>query len=235
MIDLKGRLLQIAHMVDNCNQLADIGTDHAYIPIYLLQTGVAQRAIATDIKEQPLHRAAKNINKYCLADKIELRSGDGIKPIEDGECDVFIIAGMGGFLISEIIKASIEKVKKVKSIILQPMYTEEVLREYLLLSGFNICSEVLVYDEKRIYVVLKAAYDGIARKEKPLYHHVGKPLFDKGDPLLKSYLERKIRIQTKIVRGLKKSEIKDRQQYLKEQEVLIQLQEAYAEYFENSI
>jgi len=231
VVKLKGRLLQIANMVDSCNKLADIGTDHAYIPIYLFQSGVCKKVIATDVKEEPLKKAAGNINKLNLTGMIELRLGDGIKPIKDGECDAFIIAGLGGFLISEILEDSLEKVKKAKYIILQPMYTEEVLREYLLTSGFNISSEVLVYDEKRIYVVIKASYDGVKRIEKPLYYHIGKPLFDNRDPLLKRYLERKIRIQTKIVQGLKQSENKDREQYFKEQEVLIQLQDAYTASF----
>ncbi|MDD4297294.1 MAG: class I SAM-dependent methyltransferase [Ruminiclostridium sp.] len=231
MIKLKGRLLQIANMVDSCNKLADIGTDHAYIPIYLFQNGVCNKVIATDIKEEPLKKAASNINKHKLTGMIELRLGDGIKPIKDDECDAFIIAGLGGLLISEILENSQGKVKKAKYIILQPMYTEEVLREYLLTSGFNISSEVLVYDEKRIYVVIKASYDGVKRIEEPLYYHIGKPLFDNRDPLLKRYLERKIRIQTKIVQGLKQSENKDREQYFKEQEVLIQLHEAYTASF----
>jgi tRNA (adenine22-N1)-methyltransferase len=223
VVKLKGRLLQIANMVDSCNKLADIGTDHAYIPIYLFQSGVCKKVIATDVKEEPLKKAAGNINKLNLTGMIELRLGDGIKPIKDSECDAFII--------SEILEDSLEKVKKAKYIILQPMYTEEVLREYLLTSGFNIYSEVLVYDEKRIYVVIKASYDGVKRIEKPLYYHIGKPLFDNRDPLLKRYLERKIRIQTKIVQGLKQSENKDREQYFKEQEVLIQLQDAYTASF----
>lgn len=230
MISLKGRLLQIAEMVDRCDCLADIGTDHAYIPVYLIQAGISKKVIATDIKKEPLEKAKINIDKYNLAGLIELRPGDGLKPINDGECDTFVIAGMGGFLISEILRESLEKVKKAKSVIMQPMYTEEVLRKYLLANGFNISTEVLVRDEGRIYVVMKANYDGIRRTEKPLYCHIGRPLYNNRDPLLKTYLERKIRIQAKIVKGLDKSQISGGEQHLKEKEVLIQLKEAYDNY-----
>lgn len=231
MINLNGRLLKIAQMVDCCNKLADIGTDHAYIPIYLLQTGICKKVIATDIKETPLFNAEKNVNKYNLEGAVEFRLGEGIEPISDNECDIFIIAGMGGFLISEILKASLEKVKKARTIIMQPMYTDEVLRKFLITKGFKIIDEALVYEDKRIYVIIKATYDGIKRTEQPLYYHVGKSLFNKRDPLLKTQLERKIRIQSKITQGLEKSEIKGKERCIEEQEVLVQLKKAYATYY----
>lgn len=231
MISLNGRLLKIAQMVEKCDVVADIGTDHAYIPIYLLQTGICKKVIATDISKAPLLKAKSNIAEHNLTGEIELRLGEGIKPIEDDECDVIIIAGMGGLLISEILEASFDKVRKAKSIILQPMYTDEVLREYLLTKGFNIINEVLVRDGGRIYVIMKAAYDGIKRTEPTIFYHVGQPLFDNLDPLLKAHLERKIRIQAKIVQGLHRSEINGGEKHIKEKDILLQLQKAYTEHY----
>ncbi len=227
MINLKGRLLKIANLVEECSKLADIGTDHGYIPIYLVQSGICQEAIATDIRKGPLLKAERNIDKYKLKESIELRLGNGIEPIQNGECDVFIIAGMGGRLITDILERSLRVVQNTKYILLQPVYTEEVLREFLLKNGFRIAREVLVQDEGRIYVVIKAVYDGIIRQEEDLYCHIGSFLFEHKDPLLKEFLKRRIKRQTKIVHGMEKSE---RMQDVlpKERGLLRRMQEVYA-------
>ena len=228
MIRLQGRLLQAASMLEGCEKPADIGTDHAYIPIYLVQSGKFDRVIATDVKKGPLQKAARNIDKYHLSDKIELRLGDGIKPIREGECDSFILAGMGGVVISEILKASPEQVKRAKALILQPVYNEAYLREFLYREGFRIDDEAIVQDEGRFYVVIRAAYDGISRHCEDLYYHIGETLFKRKDPLLKSYLERRIRIQGKIAHGMAKSELRHPDDIQKEMELLESMKEAYA-------
>lgn len=227
MINLQGRLLLAASMLEGCERPADIGTDHAYIPIYLVQSGKYPKVIATDVKKGPLLKAAKNIDKYQLSDRIELRLGDGIKPIGEGECDAFIIAGMGGVVISEILEASLETVKKARVLVLQPVYTDAVLREYLFQKGFRIDTEVLVRDEGRIYVVIRAFHDGLIRQDESLYYHIGRALFEQQDPLLKVYLERRIRIQAKIVHGLEKAQQPDKRVYLKEYELLAQMKAAF--------
>ncbi len=228
MIHLQGRLLQTAHMLEGCEKPADIGTDHAYIPIYLVQSGKCSRVIATDVKKGPLRKAAINIEKYKLSDKIELRLGDGIKPIGEGECDSFILAGMGGVVISEILEASPEIVKKAKALVMQPVYTEAYLREYLCQKGFRIDDEALALDEGRIYVVIRAVYDGVFRQQDNLHYHIGKHLFERRDPLLKAYLERRIRIQSKIAHGMAKSELRDPDDIRKELELLEEMKAAYA-------
>jgi tRNA (adenine22-N1)-methyltransferase len=229
MIRLQGRLLQAASMLEGCERPADIGTDHAYIPIYLVQSGKCDRVIATDVRKGPLQKAAINIEKHQLSPKIELRLGDGIKPIREGECDSFILAGMGGVVISGILKASPEVVKKAKALVLQPVYTEACLREFLFRQGFRIDDEVLVRDEGRIYVVIRAAYDGIQRYCEDLYYHIGRALFERKDPLLKAYLERRIRIQAGIAHGMAKSGRKSPDDIQKEMKLLERMKEAYAE------
>lgn len=226
MIHLQGRLLKAASMLEGCEKPADIGTDHAYIPVYLVQSGKCQKVIATDVRKGPLIKAARNIEKYGLSDKIELRMGYGIKPIQDGECDSFVIAGMGGIVISQILEASLKTVEKAKALVLQPLYKEEVLREFLLQKGFRIEKEALVRDEGRIYVVIRAVFDGIIRQDQNLYYHVGRVLFENSDPLLKAYLDRRIQIQTRIVNGIAKSEQCEKM-YKKAFVLLEQLKEAY--------
>lgn len=227
-IPLQGRLLKIASMLDGCERPADIGTDHAYIPIYLVQTGKCRKVIATDARKGPLEKAMKNIAQYALSDRIELRHGDGLKPVTEDECDCFIIAGMGGVVISGIIEASFETAQKASALVLQPVYTEEVLREYLLQKGFLIETESLVRDEGRMYVVIRARYDGIVRNEDILYMHVGRALFEQRDPLLKEYLEWRIRIQTRIADGMKKSLRLDKGIAEREFDLLKRMEEAYA-------
>lgn len=227
MIQLQGRLLKAASMLEGCEKPADIGTDHAYIPIYLVQSGKFSRVIATDLKKGPLRKAASNVEKYGLADKIELRLGDGMKPIRPGECDGFVIAGMGGVVISEILEASPETAQSAKALVLQPVYTEAYLREYLYRKGYRITNEELVLDEGRYYVVIRAVYDGISRWDEDLYYHVGRLLLEQQDPLLKAYLERCIRIQTKIAHGMAESSLRSPDDIRKELMLLERMKEAY--------
>lgn len=227
MIRIGNRLLKIASMAGKCDKPADIGTDHAYIPIYMIQSGMCGTAVATDIKEGPLQKARKNIEEYKLSEKIELRRGDGLKPIGENECDIFIIAGIGGVVIAEILKASIEKAKKARALVLQPAYYDEVLREFLFENGFRIEKEVLAKDEGRIYAVIRAYYDGICRSDDDLYYHIGRALFEGRDPLLDEFLQRRIRIQTRIVDGMKMSEKIDEQVYIKEYGLLMKMKDAY--------
>jgi len=226
MINLKGRLQKVASMAGHCSKPADIGTDHAYLPIYMVQAGICPMAIATDIKKGPLRKAEKNIIKYHMQDKIELRQGDGLIPLKDAGCDVFIIAGMGGVLIRDIIEKSIDTAKESKFILMQPMYAEEALREFLLRYGFNIIEESLAKHEGRIYPVIKAAYDGVAREEETFYLHIGRRLFEQRDPLLKEHLKKRIKIQDRIVQGMSKSP-RMKESHIRENSLLTDMKKAY--------
>ncbi|HEY8422537.1 MAG TPA: class I SAM-dependent methyltransferase [Thermoclostridium sp.] len=231
MVSVRSRLLKIASMAGKCKKPADIGTDHAYVPIYMVQSGMCSSAVATDIRKGPLQKARKNIEKYQLSERIDLRLGEGMKPIKENECDVFIIAGMGGVVITEILEESIEKAKKADALILQPAYYDEVLREYLLKEGFCIETESLVRDEGRIYTVIRAYYDGTVRSDDDLYYHIGRALFERKDPLLSDFLKRRIGIQSKIVDGMGKSVKCDEQTYLKEYNLLMKMKKAFEDYF----
>jgi len=233
MINIKSRLVKIASMVGKCMKPADIGTDHAYVPIYMVQSGMCSSAVATDIRKGPLQKAKKNIEKYRLTDRIDLRLGEGLKPIQEDECDVFIIAGMGGVVITGILEESIEKAKKANALILQPAYYDEVLRDFLFRNGFCIETESLVRDEGRIYTVIRAFYDGIVRSDDVLYYHIGRSLFENKDPLLHDFLKRRIGIQTKIVDGMEKSVKRDEQTYKKEYNLLVKMKKAYDDNFVN--
>ena len=132
---------------------ADIGTDHAYIPIELIRSGRAKRVIASDIKKGPLKIAEGNIIKYGLSDKIETRLGSGISVLSRGEADTIIIAGMGGELICEILKADLAKARESK-LIIQPMNAQYELRRFLIENGFTIEKEDIENEKHRVYNIM---------------------------------------------------------------------------------
>ena len=208
-MEIKGRLALISKKVQKCNRLADIGTDHEYIPVKAIIDEKCENAIASDIKKGPIQRASKNVIKYGLENKIELRLGPGLKPYVEGECDVIVISGMGGILISEILEEDISIARKADYLILQPMYTSEILREWLYNNGFDILDEELVAEGHRYYIVITTHYTGKIKEDEALYYHIGRKLFEKNDPLLKSYLKKTINKYDKIISGIASSEVPD--------------------------
>ncbi|HIZ16447.1 MAG TPA: class I SAM-dependent methyltransferase [Firmicutes bacterium] len=140
--------------------IADIGTDHAYLPIYLVQTGRAVRAIASDIATGPLNSAKKNIDAAGLAGLIELRLGDGLTTIGAQDADDIFICGMGGLVMSEMIDSAAWLKHGDKRLILQPMTKAYELRKFLFSNGFDIIAEKAVRDARKIYTVMCAEYVG---------------------------------------------------------------------------
>ncbi|MGL5244669.1 MAG: class I SAM-dependent methyltransferase, partial [Sarcina sp.] len=146
-MDLSLRLKTIASYVDNCECIADIGTDHGYIPIYLVKKGVCNKAIASDINKGPIEKAKLNVAFEGLSDKVKCLLGGGLKPLKKGEVNGVILAGMGGNLTRDILVDDIEKVKLYEFLILQPAQNPEVLREYLYENKFEIIDEDLIKDD----------------------------------------------------------------------------------------
>ncbi|AUS96292.1 hypothetical protein CDQ84_05020 [Clostridium thermosuccinogenes] len=204
-MELKGRLGLIAKKVSSCDIACDIGTDHAYIPIHLVLNGVCKRAVASDVRKGPLKAAKENIERYGLSDKIELRLGYGLETIPEDEADGIIIAGMGGELIKNILAEGITKAKKAAFIILQPMNSHEILREWLYDNGFDIYDEEMVEDGGKIYSVMSVRWTGNRLKMDPISLYIGAKLIEKRDPLLKPYIDKKIMQMDKAINELLKS------------------------------
>ncbi len=218
-MELKGRLKLIAHKVPACDTLFDIGTDHGYIPISLMEKGICKKAVGADVKKGPLMAAAENIKLNGMEGKISVKLGDGLAPVEPGSEDVVVIAGMGGILIKDILKNELDKAKKAKALILQPMNAIEITREWLFKNGFDIFDEELVSEGEKIYVVLSARWTGFEFKGQMMDYYVGKRLIEKKDPLLKKYLTKKLRQSEGILKRLKKSkednsDVENRHKYL---------------------
>ncbi len=200
---LTDRLLKIASLVTDGKKIADIGTDHGYIPVYLLKKGRVPFAVLADVNKGPLDNARKEVIQNNFLDKVDLRLGSGIEILEIGEVEEIIIAGMGGILISELLEAKKEVAHSVEKLILQPMQAQEELRRYLLNNGYEILEEVLVREDFRIYEIIVAKYTGKNTIiEDEIYYEVGIKLLEDKDSLFNDFIEKKIRTYSSIVSKL---------------------------------
>ena len=201
VIKLDPRLLTAAKMVRDGAVVADIGTDHAYIPVYLIQEGKSDLVIASDINKGPLERARHSAEKYGVSDKIRFALSDGLSGIDLGALAVtdIVICGMGGELIARIIEESEYTRQPGVRLILQPMSSAYELREYLAKAGFNILEERLSRAAGKIYTCILAEHDG----EKRSFSHVelllGKTNIEKRDRLFDDFAMRhKVQLEKKI-------------------------------------
>lgn len=165
-VNLGPRLQLVASYVPKGAHLGDIGTDHAYLPIYLWEQGRIHRAIAVDVHEGPYKSARSAIQSRNLNEIIDVRFGDGLKPIELGEVNTLTLAGMGGNTMLEIFEAKPLVLNQVNTLILQPQGAEGKVRLTLLQKGWKLVHEQLVEEEGRIYVVMKfSRWDGFSYEE----------------------------------------------------------------------
>lgn len=155
-IELTPRLQAVASFVPQGARLADIGTDHAYLPVSLLLEGRIPSAVAADLRKGPLDRARKTAMEYGCTDQVTFRLCDGLSGVKSYETDVIAIAGMGGETIAEILSAARWVKEKNLPIILQPMSTQPELRRWLWQNGYSIREEKLVREGDTLYVVLFA-------------------------------------------------------------------------------
>lgn len=202
-LELGNRLRTIVDMVPDCDCVCDVGTDHGYVPIWLVGNNVSKRAIATDVNEGPAQIARENIFQFRMEDLIDVRVGDGLGPVNAGECDAAVIAGMGGHLIKDIIFDSLEKCKSMSCLVLQPMSKQEVLRKFLYDNGFDIVSERLAAEEDKFYVIMSVAFTGHNKAVPEINFYVGEALIESQDPLLPAYLNKKINKCNMILNNLK--------------------------------
>ncbi len=152
---MTSRLLAIASLIERGAVVADIGTDHAHLPIYLIENGRQTTVLASDIKEGPLSAARRNVAARGLAAAVELRLGGGLAPYRQGEVDVFVIAGMGGHTIADILAADIVKARDARYLILQAMQNRPFLRGWLYDNGFSIAVEKIVREGAKFYHIMK--------------------------------------------------------------------------------
>ena len=198
-MNLNKRLSAVMSMVRENSRAADIGSDHAHLPVVLIQSGRCPSVIATDIIEGPVASAKRTVERTGLADRIDVRLGDGLAPVQPDEVDDILIAGMGGENIVGILRAAPWLKNKKYHLVLQPQSRPEVLREYLLTNGFDIETECSVTDHGHHYLVLSARYTNVTAVTDVYTYYVGK-LTPQND---RAYLEWQLRRLTKKANGLK--------------------------------
>lgn len=212
-MDLTPRLRAIGESIERCNVIADIGSDHAYLPIYLINNGKAEKIIATDINVGPAEISRKRIKKYGLEDHIEIRVGNGLKVLDKGEADIIIIAGMGGLLIQSILSESLDVAKSADEVILQPMRDSRALIKWLLENSFSILEGEIVKEKDKYYEIIWCRFDERSKKDINMINEV---YYYKNTPILKEYIDKKIEQYTRIVKQLKASNITDEEARMQE-------------------
>ena len=205
-IHLSKRLKALANMVTDGNRLADIGTDHGYIPIYLCQTGKIPSALAMDIGKGPLQQAQTHIAEHGLSEQIKTRLSDGMAALQFGEADTILIAGMGGGLVMKILSEGAEKLTGKEELILQPQSEIALVREFLRVRNFQILNEDIILEDGKYYPMMKVSQQKAAEQTKILPQEVadafGPVLLQKRHPVLKEWLERELRTTNSVIEQL---------------------------------
>lgn len=199
-MNISTRLKTIANMVDKCGVVADIGTDHAYLPIYLIKQGICKEAIASDINKGPVERASENVRREGLDSKICCKLGSGFNTLKPGDADCAIIAGMGGNLIRDIIEDKKEVFENLNYAIFQPVQNPEVLRQYIYDKGFEVIDEELCIDDNKFYEIIKVRYSEKPRDVEDIYYEIGEKLVEKKHALLNKYIEYKLEKYNNIIK-----------------------------------
>lgn len=208
---LSKRLEMVASFVERGSRIADIGTDHGYLPIALIERGVSPRAIAMDIGQGPLARAKEHVLACGMEDKIELRLSDGLAELKPGEADSVVIAGMGGELVLHILEQGRALWESTGAFVLSPQSELDKVRIYLKKNGFCIAREAMVFEDGKFYTVMLAKR-GRMSLGRPAHYLYGKYLMEARDSVLALYLEKeKARMQA-ILRELEGQETKKAQE-----------------------
>lgn len=221
-MQLSKRLQAVADMVTPGLVPADIGTDHAYIPIYLVETEKSPRAIAADVNRGPLLRADRHIQEHGLGDRIETRLSDGLSAIRPGEAQSLILAGMGGALVVRILQNGAHCLQTIpdeggrscrkknadldgfQELILQPQSEVPQVRAYLERSGWSIARENMIFEDGKYYPMMKAVrLSGFAGTMDELSIAFGPKLLESRHPVLQQFLLRERGTQEHILESLR--------------------------------
>lgn len=211
MDSLSPRLQAIADLVTTGAGMADIGSDHASLPIYLRQKQLVPWAIASELGDGPYKRALDVVRSNNLQDFIKVRQGDGLQTLETGETDTVVIAGMGGDSIVAILAHDWNKAGSFKRFVLQPMTRIGVLRQTLAEQGWPILQEVLLRDNHRFVVIIVSQPGNIPYHLDPLEAEIGAGILQADDGLKREYLFNYVEKYTRIYAGLKDSQQQEKQ------------------------
>lgn len=201
---LSGRLAAAVSLIPKHTVIADIGTDHGYIPVYTCQEGLCPKAIAADIVPGPLQAAAVHVRQSGLADRIDCRLGDGLTCIQPGEADGAVICGIGGPLMVRILQASPGVWQEMDFLVLQPQSDSGAVRQYLYESGWHIEDEGMLVEDGRLYELMRAV-PGREAVPEPWLCEIGPVNWQRKHPLLVRKITSLINKNEHIRIGLTKS------------------------------
>ena len=197
-VALSGRLRMLADMVTPGSRLVDVGCDHGFLSVYLVQKGICPEAIAMDVRQGPLAGARRHVKEYGLGDYISLRLSDGLKAYRAGEADALVCAGMGGRLMERILREGRSQAAQLREVIAQPQSEIPRFRAFLRETGFLVTEEAAVCEEGKYYFAMKArpAGPGQERTEESeeqlrLYDLFGEFLLKDRHPVLLAYLRQR--------------------------------------------
>ncbi len=233
---LSARMKAVADMVEKGSRVCDVGCDHGYVSIYLVQQGIAPKVIAMDINQGPLWRAMEHVEQAGLSRYITLRLSDGLSAYSCKEADTLICAGMGGCLMQKILEREPEKTESFREMILQPQSELPAFRKFLRNKGYTICQEDMILEEDKFYPIIKAIPEWVltehgARKESvELTDRFGPELLSKRHPVLLKYLQRELKknlcLKEKLKAAAESARIKKRLEEIEKE--LFYLKEALA-------
>ena len=223
---LDKRLQAVASLVPKGASFADIGTDHAYLPVWLWENGVISAAVAGDIAAGPCQAARTTVAMYGAAKAITVRQGSGLAVLSPGEADCIAICGMGGSTIISILEADMAVAKAAQRLLLQPMAGAAALRRWLVQHGWRLVDEDLVDDTPHFYEII-CAEPGAEQEHAEVEYLVGPSLLKAGHPLLAKQIGRHIKSLRELLSNMERSErarasekYKETQALLRELEVL---------------
>lgn len=212
-MELSKRLQAVAGLVTPGNVVCDVGCDHGYVSIFLVETGKSPKVYAMDVRKGPLARAKEHVREAGLLDYIELILSDGLKEMPEEKADTLICAGMGGRLVMKILSDSMDRVRQMEELVLQPQSEIRQVRVFLREHGFEIADEEMVEEEGKFYPILyvkipdkKGNESGnpVKEQERFLQDKYGKILLAKKHPVLKDYLCREEKLLSEIEKGLER-------------------------------
>lgn len=201
MIHLTPRLQAAADLVPAAAVIADIGTDHAYLPLYLAETGKIQRAIASDIHQGPAERARIHIGQEGKSHAIDVRVGSGLLTLRPGEAEGAVIAGMGGLMIQKFLEEGAGAADRMDWFVLQPQNHGGDLREWLSTHGFIVQKEVLAKEDRMLYQILLVKH-GTSKPYCGIEKETGHFEQRKTDPLFAEFLQGLIKKRNFTIQGV---------------------------------
>lgn len=218
MVELSRRMQAVADMVSEENRVCDVGCDHGYVSIYLVQSGRAPSALAMDVNEGPLLRAKDHVRRYGVEPYITLRLSDGLSAYRIGEADSLICAGMGGRLLLKILSKEPEKTADFKELILQPQSEIALFRRTLRENGYVLLEEDMIYEEGKFYPLMKvkkAGQDVVkseakSREQQEMEDLLGPLLLKTKNPVLFQFIERELSVKREILYTLQGQKENDR-------------------------